>query len=142
MCNLTFVFNCDKNVYVVSQNIILNAVECLYSQSDSVDIQGRKKTNFSCTQVILRIVQYDVLQHSACIRLLNLLTPWSRVLLEKLASLQLVKKFRLLNIYTHTHTHTRVCGITILGITHICVCVCVCRITILGIEAAAAVPNN
>jgi hypothetical protein len=38
-----FVFNCDKNVYILLQNIILIAIEGLYNQSESVDIQFRNK---------------------------------------------------------------------------------------------------
>jgi len=42
----------------------------------------------------LEILRYDFLQVREVTSLLTyLLTPWSRVLLEKLASLQLVKKF-------------------------------------------------
>jgi len=45
MCYLTTVFNCDYNVYVMSQNIILIAVEGLYSQSAS-GYSGQEENKF------------------------------------------------------------------------------------------------
>jgi len=45
------------------------------------------------------LIEIHILEIKSILLLTYLLIPWSRVLLEKLASLQLVKKFPALSLY-------------------------------------------